>query len=176
MSGPPTFNEDDQVKLGALFEEHRSHLDNVLKRYIWNHHRREDYLSDIFVRVLQKWHQYNRLRPFWPWLLQLAVNYLRTQMRNPRRRSDFSLVEDLDSLINADAEACDEPPLEAMIRSEDNQRIRERVEGMPEHLRVTVTLRYWESRSGPEIADILNVPVGTVYRRLHEAHQMLKGL
>ena len=174
MSGPPPFNEDDCGLLASLFEEHRAHLDNVLRRYIWDEHLREDFVSDVFVRVLQKWHLYDRQRPFWPWLLRVALNYIRAQLRNPRRCSEFSLVEDLDSQTDADAEACEEAPLEALIRSEDDQRVREQVEAMPESLRVTVTLRYWESRSGPEIAAIMNVPVGTVYRRLHEAHQMLR--
>lgn len=176
MSSTPPFNEDDRRILGALFEEHRSHLDNVLKRFLWDEHHREDFIGDVFVRVLQKWRLYDRQRPFWPWLQRVALNYLSAQVRNRRWQANLSNVEDLDSFNAIDAEAWEEPPLEAMIRSEDNQRVRELVAGMPEHLRVTVTLRYWESKSGPQIADIMNVPVGTVYRRLHEAHQLLERL
>jgi len=175
MPGPTTFNHDDRELLGELFTTHHSHLDNVLKRYIWDEHRREDFVHEVFVRVLLKWHRYNRQLPFWPWLRVVALKYLVAQARNRRWHAYLTNVEDLEPSIGADGEVCDEPPLEAMIRSEDSQRIRERVEALPAQLRRTVILRYWEAKSGPEIAVIMQVPVGSVYRRLYEAHQLLRA-
>src|SRR2546423_634517 len=102
MPGPPKFSEDNRGLLGALFEEHRSHLDNLLKRFIWDEHNREDFVGDVFVRVLQKWHLYDRQRPFWPWLQQVALNYPHAQARNRRWQAYLSNVKDLDSLIDAD--------------------------------------------------------------------------
>src|SRR5262249_10937500 len=84
MPDPTTFNHDDRELLGELFTEHQPHLDKVLKRYIWNEHRREDFVQDVFIRVLQKWHLYDRQRPFWPWLQTVALKYLFAQARNRR--------------------------------------------------------------------------------------------
>jgi RNA polymerase sigma factor (sigma-70 family) len=171
---PSTFSHDDRELLAALFTAHRSHLDNLLKRHIWDTHLREDFVHEVFIRVLMKWHLYDQQRHFWPWLGRVALNYLRAQARSRRWQSHLSNVKDLDALIDADA--CDEPPLEAMVLSEDSERVRKLVADMPDHLRETVTLRYWETKSGPEIAELMKVPVGTVYRRLYQAHQLLKGL
>jgi RNA polymerase sigma-70 factor (ECF subfamily) len=175
MSDPPTFNHDDREYLGELFTTHHSHLDNVLKRYIWDEHVREDFVHEVFVLVLRKWHKYDRQQPFWPWLYPVALNYLFSEARKKKWRPHVTNVEDLESLIGADGEACEEPPLEALIRSEDSQRIRDRVEALPPELRTTVILRYWEEKSGPEIAVIMQVPVGSVYRRMYEAHRLLEG-
>jgi RNA polymerase sigma-70 factor (ECF subfamily) len=175
MSGPPAFNQDDHELLTKYFTDHQAHLYNVLRRYIRNEHQREDFVQDVFTLVLRKWRLYDRERPFWPWLLRVTLNYLYSQMQNRRWRAHLSNLEDVDSLMEVDAAAGYELPVEAMIRSEDHQRLRDRVAGLPDTLRDTVTLRYWESRSCPEIANIMEVPVGTVWSRLHEAHRLLGG-
>lgn len=176
MPSQPQFSPEDRSLIEALFAAHGPDLDRELSRYVRDQHRREDLAQDVFVVVLRHWDRYDRQRPFWPWLRQVARNYLFAQARNRRWRSHISNLDDLESLAGPDANADDESPEAALIRAEDVRRIWDRVATLPEALRTPFELHYRDEKSCPEIAGILRIPVNTVYSRLHQARQFLKAM
>ena len=62
-------------------------------------------------------------------------------------------------------------PLEQAVTTEERAVIRACVERLPDHLRQTLVLAYYQGLKYREIADILAIPVGTVKSRLHAALQ-----
>ena len=61
-----------------------------------------------------------------------------------------------------------------MVRREVQQEVRKAVEKLPDKMKVTVLLYYMEERSVEQIADILQIPRGTVKSRLHKARKRLE--
>ncbi len=74
----------------------------------------------------------------------------------------------------AELPAAEPGPLEALQRQEVRQTVLSAVRSLPEHERTTTTLFYINGYSLTEIGGFLEVPVGTVKRRLHSARQKLK--
>ena len=54
-------------------------------------------------------------------------------------------------------------------------RLSEAVENLPPHYRVMLILRHQENLSYEEIAESLDIPLGTVKARIHRAREMLKA-
>ena len=77
--------------------------------------------------------------------------------------------------IQRQYEAPDPDPEEEFIRKEKMQRLNEAVENLPPHYRIMLVLRHQENLSYEEIADSLDIPLGTVKARIHRAREMLKS-
>jgi RNA polymerase sigma-70 factor (ECF subfamily) len=65
-------------------------------------------------------------------------------------------------------------PEEALIRSENQRRLKRAVDDLDDKHRQPVLLRYQQGMSVPEIAHALGLSEGTVYSRLHYAHRKLR--
>lgn len=165
-SGPPPTPD----WLVELIRQHLDRLYAFCRRLVWDEHRAEDLAGDVIVLVLRKWSNYDRGRPFWPWLWRLAVRRWQTECRR-HRVGEQPFLEDADS----DREGREPDALDDLVRREDRDRVRAAVDALPDHLRGVVLLRYADGLDCPDIADALGVPVGTVYRRLYDAKQRLAG-
>lgn len=104
---------------------------------------------------------------FFGWISRIGYNCFVDQIRQRGRESNED--EDHDVLTQ---EADEGPePVESLIREEDAERIRAIVQGMKPHLRVVAVLKWFEGMEVAEIAEVLGIPQGTVYRRLHQARE-----
>ena len=67
-----------------------------------------------------------------------------------------------------------ESPEELLVKEELKRYVRMYVEALPDKLRVVVVLREIEDLSYEEIAEMMNIPIGTVRSRLFNARQIIK--
>jgi RNA polymerase sigma-70 factor (ECF subfamily) len=67
-----------------------------------------------------------------------------------------------------------EHPDKAAARAEDRGRITQALDALPEHHRAIIMLSDLEGLSYREIADVLNIPMGTVMSRLHRGRSLLR--
>lgn len=131
-------------------------------------HAAEDLVFRTFAQAIMKIDQYDPSRPFWGWLYAILLNYFRGDLRKMKAE----VAAEVDCCATAELETDDEnagrlPELDAEI-------IRRAVAKLPPVLRETVVLRYFEDRTLQEMAQLMNVPVGTVKSRLHLARRGLK--
>ncbi|HVE63915.1 MAG TPA: sigma-70 family RNA polymerase sigma factor [Mycobacteriales bacterium] len=103
-----------------------------------------------------------------PWLYRVVVNSCCSKLRaeTPHRTRRGSL----DGVDVADPDAT--PELLSM-HSESTRLVLSALADLPEHLRITVVLRYYAGLSEKEIATAISRRAGTVKSRLHEARQRL---
>ena len=73
-----------------------------------------------------------------------------------------------------DLPASDPDPAVEFSDRELSRRLLAAVEALPPAYRVVLILRHQEDRAYEEIADILDLPLGTVKARIHRAHRLLK--
>lgn len=134
----------------------------------------EDVFQETFLQIHQSARTFDPSRRFRPWLYTIAVNKGRDWHRRNARRKAVSLSANLgadeDGSRMADLLADDGPmPGASMEISERVGAVKQVVDNLPTHLREILLLSYFQRMSYNQIADALEIPLGTVKSRLHSA-------
>jgi RNA polymerase sigma-70 factor, ECF subfamily len=160
---------------GTLMERYRKELYNFLVRFTGDQTLAEDVFQEAFLQLHISAASFDQSRKLKPWLFTIAANKARDAMRSRWRRQAAPLDATVgrhegDRTSYADLMPSDVPaPDEALLNLETRQAVQNIVERMPENLRVVLLLSYFHEFPYKEIAEILNVPLGTVKSRLHAA-------
>jgi len=136
-----------------------------------------DTTQEIFLRVWRGLPGFRGEAKLSTWVFQIAWNYLRAHRRKMGRTLQV-IGEDIDGVHDIATWAADDRPgperraqaIELLDRVEDA------LNRLPEHYRVVVWLRDGEDLSYQEIAQVLDVPIGTVRSRLARAREALKEM
>jgi RNA polymerase sigma-70 factor, ECF subfamily len=148
--------------LAALVERHQRPLTGYLDRLVgpdWA--LAQDLAQETFLRVLRQ--QTTRAgRPFKPWLYTIATNLARDHFKSAAVRCTAPLDEEQHAQVSDDAAGPEDRAL-AAERSADLIGALARL--VPEY-RAALLLRFYSGMSLQEIADTLEVPLGTVKSRL----------
>lgn len=159
----------------TLVERYQRELFHFLIRFLGDRAAAEDVFQEAFLQVHQSGHSFDLSRRFRPWLFTIAANKARDLMRSQARRPTNPLQADInpgngDGGQFIDLMAADVPePSEPLRRQELQQQVQGVVMGMPDHLREILLLSYFHQFPYKQIADILEIPLGTVKSRLHSA-------
>jgi len=129
----------------------------------------EEVLQDCFYKTYSNIHRIQPDVPLSPWLHRVAVNLSCNALK--RRRNWLEPLENIAERLFADPQ---HSPEQLCEQNELQGTIRDIVNDLPLKHRVVVVLHYLQDLSLPEIAAILECPVGTVKSRLHYARKVLK--
>lgn len=126
----------------------------------------DDLYQETWLRAVKHFSKYDPSREFEPWLTKICVNTYRSTLRRLARAPllDFSSGEEKDRVLNS------VPAPE----KRDYAPLYEAVGKLPEKLRLTVILFYFQGENLASAARILGIPVGTVKSRLSKARKQLK--
>ena len=127
----------------------------------------EDLVFRTFSQVIAKIDQYNGRSAFFTWIYRILLNFRRMDLR---RKGANALVF-MDELPETEDPAPD--PAEALALDSSAADVRAGVARLPEPLRETVVLHYFEGMNVSEVAAVAAIPVGTVKYRLFEARKQL---
>ena len=161
---------------GALVRRYERELFGYLRRYLGDDDLADDVFQNTFVQVYVKIRQYEPGRPVRPWLYAIATNQaidaLRRRGRRADQRADAATTADEDGqprpLFELLPASGDGPP-ESADRAEQRELVRAAVGRLPELLRQVVVLAYFQGLKYRDVAEVLEIPVGTVKSRLHAA-------
>ena len=164
----------DEIKLrpadGArrLVAEYRERLYQVAYRLCLNDADAEDLTFRTLARAVERIDSFDGKSSFFTWLCAIMMNFRRMDMRR-KGANALDLVDEL-----PDIEESRPDPGEALSKTEEADAIREAVESLPDVLREPTVLYYFDGFNVPDIADMMALPEGTVYYRLHLARSMLR--
>ncbi len=163
---------------GDLLRRFQGEIFSYLKRYLGQDALADDVFQNTFIQVYQKAGQFEPGRKVKPWLYAIATHQAIDMLRRQNRRPAVSLEQltsDDDALNWSDTlTSAEVNPLEGLELAERREKVREAMESLPEHLRLTIILAYYQGLKYKDIADIMMIPVGTVKSRLHAAMQKLQ--
>jgi RNA polymerase sigma-70 factor (ECF subfamily) len=130
----------------------------------------EDLAQETFIRLLGDAH-YQPARPFKPWLYAIATNRARDYLKSAGVR--HAAPPD-----DGSAARCDTAPgpEESVLEAEEAQAVATALDQLGEEYRVTLVLRFYNGLSLQEIADTLDLPLGTVKSRLSVGTRRLATL
>jgi RNA polymerase sigma-70 factor (ECF subfamily) len=120
--------------------------------------------------------RYDPTRPFSAWLFTIAARLCIDHIRR-RRMKTVSLSRVDPGSGEEQTIDIEDPglgPPEETSRIEEERRTRSLIESLPPHYRIVVMLRHQEDLSYEEIADALELPLGTVKARIHRARALLR--
>jgi RNA polymerase sigma-70 factor (ECF subfamily) len=170
------YREQAQTEdFNELVRRYERELYRYLARYVGDRALADDVFQNTFLQLHLKRGLYEDGRPLRPWLYAIATHQAVDALRKVGRHPTISLdqrIEGSDSDPGAliDLLTGDEPgPLAEMQSEERREWVREGIARLPEGLRQTLILAYYQDLKYREIAEILKIPVGTVKSRLHAA-------
>lgn len=143
--------------------------------------RAEDLVQETFLRAFRAWDQYTRGTKAKSWLFTICRNvFLRQQERGQRhdeivsentRRDTTNPVEPVNPLWSSISGV---DPEGDFFESIVDERIFQAIDGLPEEYRTAVVLSDLEGLAYNEIAELMDVPVGTVKSRLFRGRRQLQ--
>jgi RNA polymerase sigma-70 factor, ECF subfamily len=147
-----------------LVERHRGIVFRTAARIV-GPDEAEDVTQDTFLRAFHRLDQYRGSAAFRTWLLQIAQNAAFNTLARARRRATEPTSES-DNVPDRDPVR---QPASELERRERQQRLELKLELLRPEYRSLLVLRDLEGLSYTEIADVLNMPLGSVKGRLHRA-------
>jgi RNA polymerase sigma factor (sigma-70 family) len=142
---------------------------NLARWLTRNEHDAEDIVQEAFLRALRSFDTFILGRDARAWLLAIVRNSCRTWQRHNRsHETNVQLDDDSHVAVGAWSD-----PEAALIKNVNSQTIRQALEGLPFEYREIVVLRELEELSYKEIAEIVEIPLGTVMSRLSRARREL---
>lgn len=170
------FCRGETAVFGELVRRYERELYGYLRRYLGDASLAEDVFQNTFLQVYLKSGQYESGRPVRPWLYTIATHQAIDALRRNGRHQAISLEQqradapegDMRSLLEA-LESRGGNPLDTVTEQERRERVRASVDRLPDLLRQVLVMAYYQGLKYREIADVLEIPVGTVKSRLHAA-------
>jgi len=163
--------QGDREALGALMERHYRRLYRILLGYLRNADDALDAVQETFVRVCEHAPRWNREAEVAPWLTRIAVNQAIDRLRRRKRRAGDQPIEEHDRDLELSASTLEADRL--VYGREIQERLTRALGGLPEGQRAVFVLRHYEQLSLEQIAQALEMNLGTVKSSLHRAlHRM----
>jgi len=133
------------------------------------HEEAHDASQEAFVRAWRHIKRFNPAAPFYPWYAAILRNVCLGRMKSRARRKAEALGDG-----RADVRGDADPALSAE-RREQCERLWQAILQLPLHHRDVVLMNHFSGMSYREMAETLQIPIGTVMSRLHNARQALRG-
>ncbi len=167
-------SKGDRTAFRALIDRHHDDLLRFLRRLTGDHQMAEDVFQDAFLQVHLSAHTFDTSRTFRPWLFTIAANKARDQLRKKTRRNELELSAPVGGSDRpasfVDLMEIDLPgPDTATLDRERDAQVQQAINSLQLPLREILLLAYFQRLSYAQIADELEIPLGTVKSRLHSA-------
>ena len=163
----------------ALMASYREPLYLLLLRMTHNTTTASDLTMETFSKAFLQLHRYSPTGTFSSWLFSIGVNtyidYLRKRKLETVSLNSITRTSEND-FIEYQIPSGQPNPEEMMIRMQRDAALKEIVNQLKEPYRQIIELRYYEDLSYEEIAQRMNIPVGTVKVRLNRAKALLSSI
>jgi RNA polymerase sigma-70 factor (ECF subfamily) len=155
--------------LGELYDLHQRMVFRTALVITGDNEAANDLLQDVFLRLFRFAGNIDPARPIEPWLYRMTTNLSYDWVKRRSR-----LPRPLEDLIDWLAVPGKNLPDAAVEQNDEWERVQKAVTSLPLPQRVVIVMYYLNDLSLQEIADILQVPVGTVKSRLYYGRLALK--
>ena len=170
--------DDDAEAFSMLVKRWEQPIQRLCARMLGDAHRGEDLTQEAFARVFARRKNYEPAAKFSTFLWRIALNLCYDELRKINRRGEFSLdsaADDVHPIL--DTVVSDDPAPDVRLAGQERaDAVRNALSQLTEPYRVVVVLRHYEGLKFREIADVLDVPEGTVKSRMAEALDQLSRI
>jgi RNA polymerase sigma-70 factor (ECF subfamily) len=168
----------DEAAFGEIMGRYRSPITNYLYRFLNDYEEAVDLAQETFVRVYFALDRYHTQYAFSTYIYRIATNLAISEIRRRKRRRILSLTGLFQTSDDGTAEF--QPPDKRalpdaeMVDDERSEMIARAIAALPEKYRVPVILRDVEGKTYDEIAEIMQLGLGTTKSRISRGRGLLK--
>ena len=171
------FQNGDQQAFVALMRRHKAMVTNFVYRFVGDYDRAVDIAQETFVRLFRFAHKYSETARFSTWLLAIAANLAKTELRRERSRNTVSINSHLS--FDDEYEDWDIPdhtymPDTRIDTSLISQRVQKALLAVSPTNREVVILRDMLQLSYEEISIVTGCEMGTIKSRINRGRKRLQ--
>jgi len=168
------WHSGDSDAFEALFRQYEKLVFRTAYLITGDVEKARDIMQEVFVSVWKSRHTFNPEKgKFTTWLHRITVN--KCSRRQGKHRPVFLSLEETQEK-GFQPESSDNLPEELMISREEYDELMKALSALDTKYRSIVVLRYFSELSCEEIAQIVDIPLGTVKSRLHYALKSLRTI
>ncbi len=167
----------DLAAFNDLVRKYEKQVYNFAYRLTGNYDDANDVAQDSFLRVFNAIGSFRGDASFSTWLFRITTNVFLDERKRAKAHPQASLDEYLElgeSSVTRQIEDPSPTPEVVLEESERAQILSKAISDLPEYQRAMVTLYHSQQKSYEEIAEIMDLPIGTVKSRLNRARLALK--
>lgn len=168
--------KDDVTAFEHLVERYQHPLLTFIARFLGPGPHTQDVLQEAYIRVWKHRHHYKTVAKFSTWVYTIAGNLSKTELRRQRIRRMVPIRTGGESPEDESVDVEDSGPAtdERARRAEIRAMVQAEIKKLPDAYRSAVILRDLQNKSYEEIAEILNVPIGTIKSRVNRGRARLQ--
>ena len=170
--------QGDREAFGRLVRRHQRRVYAAALHILGNHSDADDVTQESFVRAYRGLASFDGRADFFTWLYRITVNTALNALRSDKRGAALAQKSSAESAhVGGKPEALGQgaaTPAQKAQQSAEVQRVFEAIATLSAPLRVTLILATVEDLPHKQIAEILEIPEGTVAWRVNEARRLLK--
>jgi RNA polymerase sigma-70 factor (ECF subfamily) len=169
----------DRSAFDDLIARHQKRAYQFAFRLTSNPDEAADVVADSFVRVYSALANFKQQSSFTTWLYRILTNCFLDQRKKDKARVTVSLEATLatpEGDLERQVESPDRTPVEESERQERERAMERAVALLPEYQRAMIVMYHAEMLSYEEIAEALDLPIGTVKSRLNRARLSLREM
>jgi len=168
------FQNGDNYAFDLLVKRYKDPLMNFIFRFVGEKNEAEDIVQETFLRLFKNKHYYKEIAKFSTWIYTIAGNLAKTELRKRKRRKLFSI-----SHYMATEKDYDIPDNTTSPESDTNTIVTDKIiqnaiDRLSPKFKQVIILRDIQEFSYEEIAEIVNIPLGTVKSRVNRARLKLQ--
>jgi RNA polymerase sigma-70 factor (ECF subfamily) len=165
----------DEKAFEILLKKYRNLVYSVMVRMVRNPQEAEDLTQEAFIKAFGALQSFNDEYAFSTWLMKIASNNCIDFLRKKKLRTQSidEPVKYKDESIQFELPDREPTPERKILDSERSRMINKAIEALPKSYREVIILRHKEEKSYEEIAELLQLPLGTVKARIFRAREML---
>jgi RNA polymerase sigma-70 factor (ECF subfamily) len=170
----------DQAQFASLAMEFMGSLYTAALRMTRNSADAEDLVQETYLKAYRAFGSFQEGTNLKAWLYKILTNTFINSYRAKKRRPEQSELDEVEDLYlyrrlgGLEAAAAGRSAEEEVMDLFADEDVKQALESLPEQFRIAVLLADVEGFSYKEIADILDVPIGTVMSRLHRGRKALQ--
>ncbi|MGL4596781.1 MAG: RNA polymerase sigma factor [Bacteroidia bacterium] len=168
--------DGDQKAYAELMGRYRDSVYFMLLKMVNNKDDAEDLTIEAFGKAFKRLHQYTPNYAFSTWLFRIATNNCIDFIRRKRKNTfsiDQPFEDDEGGEMTMDLRSDALDPEQNVMKKQKVMMLRELVEKLKPRYRTLIEMRYFQELSYEEIADQLELPLGTVKAQLFRAREFL---
>ena len=166
----------DGTAFGPIVERYQDRLYNTIYRLVGSSEDARDLLQETFIKAYENLEGFRGGSSLYTWLFRIAVNASLSHRRKRKPIHATASATDDDEAAPADtwADPAAADPADPILAAETETVVQQALNGLEEEYRTVVILRDIQHCDYREMAEILDVSLGTVKSRLHRARLMLR--
>jgi len=172
------FQDGSEESFNLLVKRFKDRLHNFLYRYTHNHQDCEDLVQETFLRVYSNRQSYERIAKFSTWMYTIALNLARSLYKKKKRKTTVTIHEDESDPDDCKMELEDDNVLPDVLLHQKMcmNHLEKALPKLNDDFREVVLLRDIQQLSYEEVAEITELPMGTVKSRINRGRAQLQNL